>query len=252
MKAVSITIVIGLVLTGLGYSGISFLLRYISETEVSPSIIDITEIGLNYFSIFVTIVLGIIVYLQAERVNKLEAAQLSIFLGVEKLDYSRSLGTTFLELNPPSDAPSDIRIFQITDQEQLGFFGNISLGGGSDRIELPLIFGIRSIPLITSIQIKRIELILHNHHTPQRPSFSKSCNLNLIPIYRFMPDGSEFDFCFVISRIEKSKVEKIAIKILLGVEDQFSRNHLVETVLDIEQKCEKIHLVSSKSIITEV
>ena len=234
-----------------GYGSITLLLRYISETDVPPSVGEVTDIVLNYISIFVTIVLGIVVYFQAERVNKLEAGQHSIFLGVEKLDYSIPFGTEFLQLNQISDTPTDFHIFQITDHERLGLLGNISLNDGNDRIRLPLVFTTRNAPLITSIQIKHVELNILYHHSSNKPRFTRPYDANIAPIYKFMPDGSQFDFWISISRISKPQIEKITLEILLNVTDQFSKPYIVKTIVEIGQRCEQTYLLSSKSIVTE-
>lgn len=240
---------IGLMVTG--YAGISLLLRFMSKADDPLSVGDVAEIILNYVSIFVTIVLGIVVYFQAERVNKLEADQHSIFLGVERLDYSIPLGTKFLQLNQPTDPPTDFHIFQIMDHERLGLLGNLSLNDGNDRIRLPLVFRTRNTPLITSIQIEYVDVNILYHQSSNKPTSSRPCELNLAPIYKFIPDDSQFDFWISISQVSKDQIEKITLGIILNVRDQFSRPYIVKTHLEIGQRCEQTYLLSSRSVVVE-
>lgn len=230
----------------MGHTGLKFLVSQITEFDTSSSIGEISDIVLSYFSIFVTIMLSIFVYWQAERINKLEAAQYDVFLGAEKLDCSRSIGTELLLLSQ-SRVLSKVKVFETTVNNQFGLVANISLQEGDESLQLPFLFITRNTPLITALQIKRIDLKIKYYSNSKKNDFKQSFSVYVNPIYRFLSDGSEFALMFSINGVDRKHIEKVKIKVHFDVEDQIKRNHSIESEMEVEQRYSELCMISSRS-----
>ena len=252
LKTLGLVVAFSVGFAGLSYWGLKLIGGHITKVETSSSVGELAEIVLNYISIFVSILLGVVVYLQSERVNKLEATQYGVFLGAEKLDSAFSLGTEFLQLDRETEQVADVHIFEIADYSRLCFLSNISLNDGNDRVVIPVVFTTRNTPLITAIHIQQIDLSIQYHSAARKSILKKRYPLDIIPIHRFLSDESQFNICFAINKIEKSLIEKINITVILRIEDQLMRTHSVESELQVEQRCGKLNLLSSKSFVKEI
>lgn len=230
----------------IGHTGLKVLLSKITELDTSSSVGEISDIILSYFSIIVTIMLSVFVYWQAERINKLEAAQYDVFLGAEKLDCSRSIGTELLLLNQ-SRVPSEVKVFETAVNNQFGLVANISLQEGKESLQLPFLFITRNTPLITALKIKQIDVIIKFYSNSKKDDYKKYFPVLVNPIYRFLSDKSEFILFFSINGIEKKNIEKVKIRVHFEVEDQLKRNHAIESEMEVEQRYSELCMISSRS-----
>ena len=231
----------------LGCTSLKFVLSHITKIETTSSVGEVSEIILSYISIFVTIILGVVVYQQSDRINRLESTQYSIFLGAEKFDPNIPMGSEFLLLSRRVDKKSCVKVFQIVDPDFWGLLTNISLNEGNQHIELPFLFTTRNVPLITSVAIERIDLSIRYTHDSGRSSFMNSYPVNITPIFRFIGDQSQFPVRFSINGVSAPDIRRIQLVVKFSIKDQLSRNHVIETVMAVEQRYGQFCLLSSKS-----
>lgn len=233
-------------LVGIGYSGLKLLLSEVTELDKTSSIGEISDIILSYLSIFVTIILGIVVYWQAERINKLETGQYDVFLGAEKLDFTTSIGTQLLLLNR-TNLQSKIKLFETMVNNRIGLLANISLQEGNEGLQFPFLFITRNVPLITSVCVRQIDVKIQHYSDSQKSDLIKKFPIDANPVCRFLPDKSEFTVCLSVNGIEKQHIEKVKIKIYFEVEDQLKRTHSIEAEMDVEQINGNLCMISSRS-----
>lgn len=260
MKRCIVILVSCFLIIGLGYLGLRILLSKVTELNTASSIGEISDIVLSYFSIFVSIMLGIVVYWQAERINKLESTQYDVFLGAEKLHCGASIGTQLLLLSK-KNSHSQITLFETKFNNCFGLLANISLQeeintkqerddspqDRTDNLPLTFLFVTRNTPLITSLQVKQIDLTIQHYSESKKKDIVKKYPIDANPVFIFLSDKSEFNVCLSVNGVEKKHIETVKIRILYEVEDQLERTHSIMSEIVVEQIDGEICMISSKS-----
>lgn len=234
----------------IAYLGCGFLFSNITEIDTKATIGELSGILLNFSSITVSIMLGIFVYLQSERINALEATQYDIFFGVEKIDDSTSLATEMILLSKSNtDLSRCAKLFQATRTNELALYAYVHILDKPEIAFLPFVFVTRNTPLITAIHIKKILLnIDYQAHCGQGMENSEGGFLvDAPPIYKFLPNQSRFILGLGIHGVDKSKIEKADIQLELIAEDQLGRLHPKKIKLSMLRIDKELRLISSKS-----
>lgn len=250
IKRILMIISIITVLCLIAYCGYGFLFSNIAEVDKRATIGEISDILLNFSSIAVSILLGIFVYFQSERINALEATQYDVFLGVEKIDNSISLATEMVLLSKNNtDLSHYAKLFETTCADDLALYAYVHIADNSEKTFLPFVFVTRNTPLITAIHINKVFLDIdyQEHHSQGKKNSKKDFLVDALPIYKFLSDQSRFVLGLGIHGVDKSKIEKADVRIELVAEDQLGRKHSKKIELAMVRIDKEIRLISSKS-----
>lgn len=247
LKRIALPILVTITFIALGCIGFKYALSHITKVETVSSVSEISDIILSFISLFVTIILGVIVYQQSDRINSLEATQYSVFLGANQLDLSLPMGTEFLLLSKKTDRQSRIKLFQIVDSEDLGLQVNISLSEGSNSIDLPFRLITRNTPLITSIDLERIALRIRYVRDSNRCDYTDDFPVNSMPINRFIEDQSNFTLRILLNGVPTSQIRRVFLKFKFRLGDQYGREHVIENTMVVEQRYGKFCLLSTQN-----
>lgn len=248
-KRVVVIIVVMAIIIFLACSGYEILSSNITEIDSKASVGEIGNIVLSFTSILVSLMLGIIVYFQSERINTLEASQYDVFLGVEKIDDSTSFASEMIEISEDSDDLSHYaKLFETVYDDELEIYAHIQMSEQAQKSFLPLLFTTRNALLITSLCFKRIGVQIEVQEcNNRRYKLSKDLLINAIPVCRFLPDNSHFLLGISLHGVDKSKIEKANMSIELVAEDQFGRKHSSKIELYMVRIDKELRLISSKS-----
>ena len=238
------------VLCIIAYCGCNFLSSRITEIYTTATVGEISDIVLSFSSIAVSILLGIFVYFQSERINALEATQYDVFLGVEKIDDSISLATEMVLLSKNNtDLSQQAKLFETTCDSDLALYAYVYVSEQPEKTFLPLVFVTRNIPLITAIDIKKILLNIDYQECRNqgKKTSKKNFLVDALPIYKILSDQSRFILGLSIHGVDKSKIEKADVRIEFVVEDQLGRLHPKTIELSMVSIDKEIRLISSKT-----
>lgn len=248
-KRVVIIIVIAAMVAFLAYSGYEILSSSITEIDSKSSVGEIGNIILSFISITVSLLLGIVVYFQSERINTLEVSQYDVFIGVEKIDDSASFASEMVEISDGVDNLSRCaKLFETIYNDELELYAHIQVSEQAQKTFIPLSFVTRNTLLITSLCIKEIGVQIETQKRDnQKDKLSNALSMSTSPICRFLPDDSHFLLGISLHGIDKSIIKKVNISIDIIAEDQFSRIHPLKVDLDIIGIDKELRLISSKS-----
>ena len=176
----------------------------------------------NYFSLAASVLLGIVVYYQAQKINNLEISQYEVFLGATGVNENYSMGDTFLleETSPEAN----ISIIQSFSNKRAGFLVNLNLY--SDYAQKPLIipldFIVRSQPLVTGLHFKEITIsILARGYNKITRTFKNTGE----PIYELFEDNSNFIVAIATRVPHNFEIDEAEIQFNVNVFDQIGREH---------------------------
>lgn len=247
MKKSIVFIAIITLIALIGYCGFSFLRSSVTEIDTKSSIGELSEIVLSFATIVITIVLSLFVYNQAERINKLEAAQYDVFLGIERLDFNENLDTELQQIsNPIKKRHNDVKLFKGIVNEKVMLVAHVHMGDGEDTIFIPFVFVTRNTPLITSLQLKKINIELpltKNGQRKQIPPFYVDAN----PVHNVLSDKSYFVLNLGIHGIGQDDVDKMKVTFEMTVTDQLKRNHMFKSQAELSRIHTDIRLLSSQT-----
>ncbi len=246
----SIVLVLIVVLMGLiGYCGLSFLRSSVTQIDTTSSIGELCEIVLSFATIVITIVLSFFVYNQAERINKLEIAQYDVFVGVESLDFNENLDTELqLISNPIQKRHNDVKLFKGIVNEKITLLAHVHMGDANEMLFIPFVFVTRNTPLITSLQLKKIDIALtskKNELQKPKPPF----HVDADPVHNILSDNSHFVLSLGVHGIGQNDVDKMKVAFEIAVTDQLKREHTFKTEVELSQIHTDIRLLSSKTSI---
>lgn len=247
-KIIAVIVVVAIIAL-LTYFGYKILSSNITEIDSKTSVGEIGDIVLSFFSVTVSLVLGIIVYFQSERINTLEASQYDVFLGVEKVDESTSFASEMIEISDNTENSSlGARLFETTHNDELKLYAHVQMSEQAQKTFLPLSFVTRNTLLITSLCINRIGIRVEiQEGDNQKSKLSKDLQISTAPIYRFLPNNSHFLLGINLHGVDKSTINKINISVDVIAEDQFGRKHSLKIDLDMIKIDKELRLISSKS-----
>lgn len=242
-------IVVGILLVCiLGYVGLSFIFSSVTVLDTASSIGELCDIVLNFTAIFVTLLLGVVVYFQSERINNLEAAQYDIFIGIERVDMQADIGTELQMISCPQKAKeSDVSVFRDLTSETLTLLVHTHMNQQDKKLFIPIMFITRNAPLITSIRIKQIDIIYRKVRNGQNEEVEKCLPVNACPICCVLPDNSHFILHFGVHGLYQEDIDEMNVKFHFKVEDQLKRSHNITTDVLLSRIHKELRILSSKT-----
>lgn len=231
----------------IGYLIFNALISHIS-IDIAVSIVDLFNIAVGYASLFITILLGIIVYFQSERINNLEASQYDIFLGVEKIDPTLSLSSELTPITNNQLRSSDnVKVFKTIIGDESALFTHIHIHDTATSVQIPFVFITRNTPLITSFDLNKIQLQLDICPNGIVNHYKHSFDIDTDPTYRFLTDQSHFVVFLNLHGIALEDVIEIKVLFYLTVSDQLNRTPGFVSEVTLLQIDGNFRLTSSKT-----
>ena len=214
------------------------------QNELHTEPYQIFDSSISYLSLAVTVLLGIVVYEQAQKINDLESSQYEVFLGATGLDNDYSLGDVLLMENNHLD--SDFHPIQSYDNVGKSFLANLQtdFGPPEKAMLFPLIFVIKSSTLITTLIFQKIIFEI----SAEGMIFGrKEFTSNAEPIHELFEDNSKFVFTMGTMIPESLKIEEVKITLDVMLCDQICREHKKRIVVKLKNFNDTFYLCSSKS-----
>lgn len=214
------------------------------QNKLRPESYEMFDSLISYLSLAVTVLLGIVVYEQAQKINDLESSQYEVFLGATGLDNDYSLGDVLLMGNNPFDA--DFQPIQSYDNAGKSFLTNLQtdFGPPEKAILFPLVFVIKSSTLITTMIFQKIIFeISDGGIVLNKKEFTSSAE----PIHELFEDNSKFVFAMGTMIPENLKIEEVRITFDVLLCDQICREHQKRIAVKLKKFNDTFYLCSSKS-----
>lgn len=190
---------------------------------------NVTFLGLflDYYSISITLILGIVVYYQSDRINNLEASQYNLYIGVDDLDYTFNFGNYFAS----DRCSSDFNISHIFTSSKKALRSTVNIGEGDGKtLLIPLVFITKNNPLIVSINFQSVDLLAREKNTTLcKETFHRSGG----DIKTLLCDGSKFIFGFGLVIPESYNPDEIHLQFDVIVKDQNSNSQNMKTSVSL-------------------
>lgn len=216
-----------------------------TQAYLSAKPYEMLDLIVNYFSMSFTILLGVVVYCQSQRINDLECAQYDIFVGVNRLDYSYIFDDTFAKEGTQA---SDFCVLQTFSKERKGFLAllDVNLPERKKSIFLPLSFITKNRLIIMSLDFKEIELtIITEDSQKHQQDFLKSSEVGAF--HDIFEDNSSFAFGVGMMIPDSIKIDQIQLNFKIGIHDQIGREHICMAQIVLKNVSSLYYLKSSKS-----
>ena len=188
------------------------------------------EICISYFSLATSLLLGVVVYFQSQRINDLEIVQHSSFLRIVDVDYSADLGDCIYV--PIKKTGFVISHYFTTESKRILSSIDFTRGRQARTIVLPLVFITKNQPLITSIHFKSVKVTLKaaGKEIDQR-TFKSDCE----PIYALLCNESRILFDFGMMIPDSWEIDEITIRFFLELQDQSGVAKIVEPSATVQR-----------------
>lgn len=190
---------------------------------------NVTFLGLflDYYSISITLILGIVVYYQSDRINNLEASQYNLYIGIEDLDYTFNFGNYFAS----DSCNGDFNISHIFTSTKKALRSTVNIGEGDGKpLLIPLVFVTKNSPLIVSINFRSVALVAKERKaTLCMKTFYRSGG----DIQTLLCDGSRFVFGFGLVIPESYNPDEIHLQFDIIANDQNSNSQNMKTSVSL-------------------
>lgn len=176
---------------------------------------DAVGIIINYASFSATVILGIVVYFQAQRINKLESTNYDFYMGVVDVDYNYETGSKLVI----DHSPSEFHLAHYWTNKQKTIFSSICIGKGANgsQLSIPLRFITKNKPLITTVCFESVNVTLKEN---DKVVFNDSFSSNDYTLYSPLEDGTSFVMNFGLVHSSKRLFDEIALSFHVTTTDQ--------------------------------
>ena len=238
--AIIVIVLIALPICFLYFINIDNVTNYL-KCNLSMEPHQLFESSINYLSLAATILLGIIVYKQEQKINDLQSSQYEVFLGVVGLDNEYSIGDFLLAENYPSSC-GFLTVHSFGNSAKC-FLTSLQFDSPNNQNfeVIPLVFLVKSYTLITGIHFEKISMEIFSRTSTH---FQKEFESKDSPIYEVFEDAAKFSLGVGIALPEEVEIDEIKFVFSVTINDQICRVHKKQ----IEVKLKKIndeYLISS-------
>ena len=200
---------------------------------------------LSFLSIAIPFLLGVVVYLQSQRINDLESTQFNTFIAVEDVDYSWVLSDHLFF----DSIQSDFHVSYVFSSSQKFLLTSVDIGKGTSHTPLiiPLTFITKNNPLIVAVEYKSVDVVLLDN---DRDVFrQKLYNQSQTPINTILKDDSRFVLGFGMIGSDAYSFNEVDLQFLIVLEDQNGNKNkfLVKVILVRGTDGQTFYLSSSKT-----
>ncbi len=197
----------------------------------------------SYLSLGFTLLLGIIVYYQSQKINDLTSSQYEIFIGATDLDYSHTLSNILIE--EPSTL-SDFSIKRSSIDGRRNFFThlNTTFQEKQQPIFIPLSFITKNQPIIVSLAFQDISFALVSQDRQVKNQIFHSQGEK---IYCMFEDNTNFLLGIGMMIPNAIKIDEIKLELCVNATDQIGRTTKFKIAVRLKNVEKQLHLVSSQT-----
>lgn len=241
--AIVIAILVILPILFLFFVNIGGVTKFV-KCRLSMEPYQLFESSINYLSLAATILLGIVVYRQEQKINDLESSQYEVFLGVVGLDNDYSLGDFLLAGKcPPNPDFVTLQSYSSLDKSFLTSLHFDSEKSGKPEV-IPLVFLVKSCTLITAMHFQKIALEIASKNSVH---YQKEFICDDTPVYGLFEDNSKFSLGIGITLPEEVEIDEIKVGFSVTINDQICRVHTKTIEVELKKVNDKFLLSSSKT-----
>lgn len=204
------------------------------------------EYILTFISIAIPFLLGIVVYLQSQRINDLESTQYNTFIAIEDVDYSWEL-SDYLFYNNLKNKFYVSHVFSSSHKFLLTSI-NLCKDNTGKSLIIPLACVTKNNPLIVELEFQSVDVILRNDKIEILNK--KLHNESPTIVNTILKDDSRFVLGFGMTVSNECLFNEIDLKFSLSLKDQNGNKNkfLLEVTLNKGNKEPTFYLSSSKTI----
>lgn len=225
---------------------------FANDLEITKAIgyNDIAGLIAQYYSVFLTLVLSVIVFLQTEKINTLEKKDYDFYIGINRVENAFELGNTFfISDSPQTYLDKSFNLVHSVYNDKVIHFININLDSTSNDFKIiPINLITKNKLIISSISINEINLKINFSNSNIAP-LKKEMQGNSSIISGCFDNNSEILFGIGL-HIPKynDDMYSIDIEMQLEVRDQYENIMRFVVSSSILSENNKYYLVSSKTI----
>lgn len=221
--------------------GLNSFLQEHPEVEV----LDLFNSFTDYFSLGITLFLGVIVYRQSQKINDLESSQYDVFIGADGLDYSL-------------DSLSDVLAESTAEQSDFSIRRDISGGKKSfytylktnfpdkrQQVFLPISFITRNQPLIVSLKFSEISLAI-TESNGKKSAPQKFFN-HAEPIHGTFENDTRFLFGISFLLPNSMRIGQVFLHLRIDAADQLGRITPLEITITLQNVDKRLYLLSTQT-----
>lgn len=221
----------------------SLLIKRIEES-LSMESSDLLSCIIDYLSLVVALLLGVVAYYQTKAINEIEYLKYSVFVGIEKVDYSIRHEEAF----EWKDFTKGCSIVQSVScrEKNLRAFVNMNTSantfGTGKLIHIPLVFVTKNEPLIVSVKIQTISIdLLYNN----KPIDQKTFRENGDAYHTILNDGDHFNVSLGLIVHDAEIISTIDLAFDILLEDHHGRKHSMRAIATLSNQADGLYLTSS-------
>lgn len=211
---------------------------------------DIAGLIAQYYSVFLTLVLSIIVFLQTEKINALEKKDYDFYIGINRVENAFELGNTFFIPNlPQTYLDKSFNLVHSIYNDKVIHFININLNSTSDDFKIiPINLITKNRLIISSISINEINLKINFNDSNIAP-IKNSMQGNKAIIYGCFDNNSEILLGIgLLTPKYNDDIYSINIEMQLEAKDQYENIMKFIVSSSILSDNHNYYLASSKTI----
>lgn len=198
---------------------------------------------IDYLSLGITLLLGVIVYRQSQKINDLESSQYDVFIGATGLDHSLAPLSGILVEN--SADRSDFFVKQSVEAKSFFTHLKTNFPDRHRQVFLPIVSVTRNHPLIVSLKFSEIQMVIVESNgkktVPQK--FLNRAD----PIYGIFEDNTQFLFGIDFMLPDRMRVGQVLLRLYIDAADQIGRVTPLEIAIQMQAVDKHLHLVSSQT-----
>lgn len=213
--------------------------------HLSAAPCEVFDSVVNYLSMGFALLLGVVVYYQEQKINDLESTEYDVFIGVEKLDDTYTFDHTLIR---DTSRESDFYVVQSFSDGKRNFLVNLNtnLPSKEKTIFLPLSFVIKSRLVITSLDLKKINLIISMEDSGSMAYKQNFCS-HADPIHGIFDSDSSFLLGIGMMVPASFQIDRIQLCMKVESYDQIGRVCSSEIQVTFKEVSNLYYLESSKS-----
>lgn len=207
---------------------------------------DLLSCSIDYVSLIIALLLGLVAYYQTKAINDLEMLKYGVFVGIEKIDYSTEYRHPS-ELQNPS---TDFYILQNVSGEGKNLTAHLNMvkpnhpTGTGKLLHIPLVFITRNEPLIVSVNVTAIHLRFYHPDTSvTKKTFRRRGN----KFDTILNSGDHFKVNLGIVIHESEIISTIEVAYDFIIEDHHGRKHTMRTHATLKNQTNGVYLTASRT-----
>lgn len=199
---------------------------------------------LDYLSLMVALLLGIVAYYQTKAINELEFLKYSVFVGIESLGGYAGHQDPFKweRFNKKCSIVQSIAHNEKNLRAYVNMMTSPNIVGSGKLIHIPLVFVTKNEPLIVSVRIRKIYVNFPcNNGSVSNKKFKPSKNV----YHTILNDGDHLNVSLGIIAPDTAIISTIELAFDIVVKDHHGRKHSMLVKATLSNQSDGLYLTSS-------